>query len=258
MQKMTNDEDSVLCVDVGNTNVRFGLLSEMKVINSWSLLTEDLIANPEEFICLLPRKVEATAFCSVVPAADKIVKNALRTITGNPFRLTHDNCGNLPISYPNPEIIGQDRLANSLAAQKLYGTPAIVIDIGTAATFDIVSSEGGYEGGVIVPGPQVFIECLTQKAALIQNVKLPESPLNEAIGRSTSEAMALGLFYGFPAMIQGILEEVIVSLGVIEDRKSEVILTGGGAFRVGKIVTKHDPDLTLKGIALALQEQGFT
>ena len=154
--------------------------------------------------------------------------------------------------------MGQDRLANSLAAQKLYGTPAIVIDVGTAATFDIVSSKGGYEGGVIVPGPKVFIDCLTERAALLPKVTLPEAPLTEAIGRSTSEAMALGLVHGFPAMIQGVLEKVTFSLGIIDDGDSEVILTGGGAFRVGKIATKHDPDLTLKGIALAFQDQDST
>ena len=251
-------EESVLCVDIGNTNVRFGLVSGTRVKDSQTLFTEDLIANPEEFIRLLPREVKATAFCSVVPAADKIVHDALRAITPNPFRLTHDNCGNLPIRYPTPERVGQDRLANSLAAQKLYGTPAIVIDVGTAATFDIVSSEGGYEGGVIVPGPKVFIDCLTERAALLPKVTLPEAPLTEAIGRSTSEAMALGLVHGFPAMIQGVLEKVTFSLGIIDDGDSEVILTGGGAFRVGKIATKHDPDLTLKGIALAFQYQDST
>ena len=252
---MTIGAESVLCVDIGNTNVRFGLVSGTRVKNSQTLFTEDLIANPEEFVRWLPQEVKATAFCSVVPAADKIVQAALRTITPNPFRLTHDNCGNLPIRYPTPERVGQDRLANSLAAQKLYGTPAIVIDVGTAATFDIVSSEGGYEGGVIAPGPQVFIDCLTERAALLPRVTLPETPLTEAIGRSTSEAMALGFVHGFPAMIQGILEKVKASLSIIEDGDSAVILTGGGAFRVGKIATKHDPELTLKGIALAFQYQ---
>ena len=255
---MTIGEESVLCVDIGNTNVRFGLVSGTRVKDSRTLFTEDLIANPEEFIRLLPREVKATAFCSVVPAADKIVHDALRAITPNPFRLTHDNCGDLPIRYPTPERVGQDRLANSLAAQKLYGTPAIVIDVGTAATFDIVSSKGGYEGGVIVPGPKVFIDCLTERAALLPKVTLPEASLTEGIGRSTSEAMALGLVHGFPAMIQGILEKVKASLCIIEDRDSEVILTGGGAFRIGEIATKHDPDLTLKGIALAFQYQDST
>jgi type III pantothenate kinase len=252
---MTIAEESVLCVDIGNTNVRFGLVSGTRVKDSRTLFTEDLIANSEEFIRLLPREVKATAFCSVVPAADKIVHDALLAITPNPFRLTHDNCGDLPIRYPTPERVGQDRLANSLAAKKLYGTPAIVIDVGTAATFDIVSSEGGYEGGVIVPGPQVFIDCLTERAALLPKVTLPETPLTEAIGRSTSEAMALGLVHGFPAMIQGVLEKVKCSLSIIEDGDSEVILTGGGAFRVGGIATKHDLDLTLKGIAMAFQYQ---
>jgi len=252
---MTIGEESVLCVDIGNTNVRFGVVSGTSVKDSRTLLTEDLIVNPEEFIRLLPREVKATAFCSVVPNTDKLVHDALRAITPNPFRLTHDNCGDLPIRYPTPERVGQDRLANSLAAHKLYGTPAIVIDIGTAATFDIVSSEGGYEGGAIVPGPQAFIDCLTERAALLPKVTLPEASLTEGIGRSTSEAMALGFVHGFPAMIKGILEKVKASLSIIEDGDSEVILTGGGAFRIEEIATNHDPDLTLKGIALAFQDQ---
>ena len=252
---MTIGEESVLCIDIGNTHARFGMVSGTRVKDSRSLFTEELIANPEGFKRLLPPKVKATAFCSVVPAADKVVHNALRNITSNPFRLTHDNCGDLRISYPTPDRVGQDRLANSLAAQKLYGTPAIVIDVGTAATFDIVSSDGGYEGGVIAPGPQAFIDCLTEKTALLPAITLPETPLNEAIGRSTTEAMTLGVVHGFPAMIQGILKKVIYSLDIIEDGDSAVILTGGGAFRVGEIATKHDPDLTLKGIALAFQYQ---
>ena len=252
---MTISKESVLCVDIGNTNLRFGLVSGTRVEGSQTILTEDLIGNPEEFIRSLPREVKATAFCSVVPAADKIVHNALQAITPNPFRLTHENCGDLSISYPAPERVGQDRLANSLAAQKLYGTPAIVIDVGTAATFDIVSSSGGYEGGVIVPGPKVFIDCLTERTALLPKVTLPETPLAEAIGRSTSEAMALGLVHGFPAMIEGVLEKVRCSLRSIEDEDNKVILTGGGAFRVGEIAKIHDLDLTLKGIALAFQFQ---
>ena len=249
---MTVGNEPVLCVDVGNTNVRFGLVSEEEVRETGTLLTEKLIANPDNFFALLPREAKASAFCSVVPAADAIVQEALQAVAPPPsFRLTHETCGNLPVRYPDPARAGQDRLANALAARTLYGTPAIVLDVGTAATFDVVTTEHGYEGGVIVPGPQVLLECLKDRTAFLPRVPLPDTPPSEAIGRSTPEAMIIGLTHGFPAMIRGILEQIKPSLTRIENGKVKVILTGGGAFRVGELAATSDPDLTLKGIALA-------
>ena len=247
---MTARDEPVLCVDVGNTNVRFGLVSEEEVRETGTLLTEELLAKPDYFFASLPKGARASAFCSVVPPADAIVEETLQTVA-SPFRLTHETCGNLPIRYPDPALVGQDRLANALAVRSLYGTPAIVVDVGTAATFDAVTTEHGYEGGVIVPGPQVLLECLKNRTAFLPHVPLPETPPSEAIGRSTSEAMTIGLTHGFPAMIRGILEEVKHSLARIEQGKVKIILTGGGAFRVGKLAATSDPDLTLKGIALA-------
>ena len=98
---MTVGNEPVLCVDVGNTNVRFGLVSEKEVRETGTLLTEKLIANPDNFFASLPKGAQASAFCSVVPPADAIVGEALQTVA-SPFRLTHKTCGNLAIRYPNP------------------------------------------------------------------------------------------------------------------------------------------------------------
>ena len=123
--------------------------------------------------------------------------------------------------------------------------------MGTAATFDIVTKEYGYEGGVIVPGPQVLLECLQDRTALLPHVSLPKTQPREAIGRSTSEAMLIGMTLGFSAMVLGILEEVKISLTRLEKDNPLIITTGGGAFRISEIEAIDDPNLTLKGLALA-------
>ncbi len=250
---MTECKEPLLCVDVGNTNTRFGILESGKVRETQTLPTKQVMASPEDFQKILPKDAKKAAFCSVTPAADASVEEILHEISPEPFRLTFSNCGNLPIRYPKPTQIGEDRLANSLAARKIHGTPAIVIDVGTAATFDIVTTQHGYEGGVIVPGPQALLDCLQVQAALLPHVSIAQPAPQGQIGRSTSDAMLIGISIGFPGMIEAILAEVIPAVEKLEGGQIRKIATGGGGFRLNDLDMIHDPDLTLKGVELAYQ-----
>jgi len=248
-------------VDVGNTSVRYGVVSGDEVSETDFLPTRDLLGSTQDFVRRLSTlgQVDGTAYCSVVPDADAGIESALGAFASSTFRLTHENCGDLPIRYPNPGEIGKDRLANALATRTFHGTPAVVVDIGTAATFDLVTTAGGYEGGVIAPGPQILADCLAGHTALLPTIEFPARPPLEAIGRTTREAMEIGVAHGFRGMIRGILEEVLASLVRIEPGRARLILTGGGAHATGDLDDLgglHDPSLTLKGLAQASGMKG--
>lgn len=253
---MNSRSESILCVDAGNTNVRFGILRGDLVSSVGEISTSSLLGDPSSLAEILPKGGERTAFCSVVPAIDEPLETHLRKLSGSPpFRLTHLTCPALPVRYPAPSEVGQDRLANALAARRHYGSPAIVVDVGTAATFDLVSGEGGYEGGVILPGPQALVECLLNRAALLPLASLPDEPPENLVGRTTVDAIAIGAAHGFPAMIRDLLPKVKESLARIDPAPPKVILTGGGSFRLQDLPdVERDPDLTLKGVWLAASQ----
>mgnify|MGYP002818573606 CR=1 FL=1 len=253
---MNDPPPSILCVDAGNTNVRFGILRGDAVSSLGEIGATSLLETPSNLADALPREAARAAFCSVVPTLDARLEHHLLQLTGSPpFRLTHLSCPALPIRYPAPAEIGQDRLANALAARTYHGAPAIVIDVGTAATFDLVSAEGGYEGGVILPGPQALVDCLLNRAALLPRSSLPDEPPEDLVGRTTADAIAIGASHGFPAMIRDLLPKVKASLARIDPAPPKVILTGGGAFRLRDFPdAEPDPDLTLKGLWLAASQ----
>ncbi len=250
---MNGPSEPILCVDAGNTNVRYGILSGGLAYSVGEVPSDALLADPAGLAGVLPKGAQRAAFCSVVPALDRHLEEHLRLLSGAcPFRLTHLTCPALPVRYPEPSEVGQDRLANALAARTCHGAPAIVVDVGTAATFDLVSNEGGYEGGVILPGPQALIECLLDRTALLPLASLPDEPPEDLVGRTTADAIAIGASHGFPALIRDLLPKVKESLARIDPAPSKVILTGGGAFRLRDIPdTETDADLTLKGLWLA-------
>ena len=214
---MTECKEPLLCVDVGNTNTRFGIFESGEVRGARMLPTRQLMACPGDFQESLPKDAMKAAFCSVTPAADALVEEILQEITPNP-------------------------------------TPAIVIDVGTAATFDIVTTKHGYEGGVIVPGPQALLDCHQVQTALLPHVSITQPVPQEQIGRSTTEAMLIGISNGFPGMIEAILTKVIPAVEKLEGGEIRKVATGGGGFRLNNLDMIQDPDLTLKGIALAHQD----
>src|SRR5207247_10885949 len=131
-------------------------------------------------------------------------------------------CCGVGIDYPRPETIGPDRLANSVAVKHHFGAPAIVVDFGTAVTFDVVNREGSYVGGIIAPGLAAMTEYLHEKTALLPKIKIRE--IKRVIGKSTQEAMLIGAVHGYRGLVRALLQELKRELGV---RRLPVIATGG-------------------------------
>ena len=193
------------------------------------------------------RKVERIIVCSVVPKKNSVVRQA-----GGKTKILwlgpRINLG-VKIDYPKPDLIGADRLANAAAVAKLYGLPAIVVDFGTAVTFDIVSAKGAYIGGVIAPGLESMTNFLYHRTALLPRLSLREP--RRAIGKSTHAAMISGAVHGY----RGLVCEIIAQIKQEEFRrqKVKVVATGGYArliaARVPSIQAIH-PNLTLEGLRL--------
>jgi type III pantothenate kinase len=158
----------------------------------------------------------------------------------------------LIIKYDYPAEIGADRIANSVAAKEIYGYPAIVVDFGTATTFDILTPRGEYIGGVIAPGIEISSEALFSNAARLSKVDLnwPES----VVGKNTNDGVRAGILYGFLGQADFIIEKIIEELNKnYNDFKPEIIATGGLAFLMvskSKWIRTFDPDLTLKGLRI--------
>lgn len=153
------------------------------------------------------------------------------------------------IDYPQPRTIGADRLANAVGAKFLHGAPAIVVDFGTAVTFDVLTEEGNYAGGVIAPGLSAMTDYLHSRTALLPKVKLREP--RRAIGRSTKEAMQSGAVYGYRGLIKEIVQEIEREIGATQGVR--LIATGGDAKLIAgqtKLFDAVEPQLTLEGIRI--------
>lgn len=251
----------ILCIDVGNTSIHYGIVENESVQGTADFSTQEALdANGPQALQALLRPLieqsEGIAYCSVVPSLNPILEKILGESSDILFHLHCHNCPGLPIIYPKPTEIGQDRLANALAAQALYGLPAIVIDIGTAVSFDIVSSQG-YEGGIIAPGIGLMTRYLHEQTALLPQLEEADLiPPKIAIGKSTVEAMRLGVAIGFSGMIDALLERVITELKSREEKDPVVLATGGSSANLTAEwtnKTRFVENLTLKGLAVAYQ-----
>lgn len=192
-----------------------------------------------------------TLLCSVVPHKAEIIAATLSR-PDRPFhRLSYRSQLDISIDYPRPEQIGADRLANSLAAASMYDTPAIVIDFGTAVTFDIVTknTQGGisYAGGVIAPGLSAMSDYFVEKTALLPALDLHEP--DTAIGKSTEDAMTIGAVHGY----RGLVREIITEISKELPSKPYIICTGGDGATIAAgldLIDDYNPTLTLEGIRL--------
>ncbi len=247
-----------LCIDVGNTSIHYGLISGQNVQSAGHFPTHNFDSTPSaefaEVVAPLIAQAEGISYCSVVPAINENLCASLTEFAKPIFHLTCETCAGLDLAYPKPHEIGEDRIANAIAAQEFYSIPAIVIDMGTAVTFDIISSQG-YEGGIIAPGLAVMTHYLHEQTALLPELK-PEDLVNVegAIGKSTVEAMKLGVAVGFSGMIQSILDKVTDGLAERGESNPVVLSTGGSVANLTKEwVQKSEfvQDLTLMGLGVA-------
>lgn len=250
------------CIDLGNTHTHFGRVASTSGQSSPpQTVPTHLIDHPIDGLAPRLREdlsahgpVEGIAYCSVVPAANLHLRRTLEPFGLPVWQLTSQARLGVAISYPHPTEIGQDRLANAVAAQALVGAPAVVIDLGTAVTFDILTRAGGYEGGIIAPGPALMTRYLHERTAQLPLVEDLDAPIEQPIGRSTAEAMRIGAVLGFAGLIQGCLDAVTSELARRGERDPAVLLTGGAAALLqGRLrqPARNLPDLTLRGLAVA-------
>ena len=257
-------KSNLICVDLGNTTVHCGSFIGNEFLAERTLATEPVFREPQALHKLIeeiapPDKGPWDAsFCSVVPKANAQLEEVLSSCVETVFQLTSATCEGLTISYPNPTEVGADRLANAIAAQTHHGTPAIVIDLGTATTFDLVGSKSGYEGGIIAPGLALMTEYLAERTALLPKIDHDLSIPESFVGQSTQEAIRLGCSLGFPSMIQGILEGMLREVATREGTEPTVIVTGGTArklIRALEVSWPVDSLLTLRGLVEAYRCQ---
>lgn len=240
-----------LLIDISNSFTKVSVAMGSRIGQVHRIPTPELKA-PVLRTLVGNTKLDSVFLSSVVPAKNAIVLRAFPdAIVIGP----HLDLG-VGIDYPDPKSIGADRLANAAACAGLYGSPAIVVDFGTAVTFDVLSATGDYIGGVIAPGLNAMTEYLHEKTALLPLVELKEPKV--AVGRSTRDAMLSGAVHGYRGLIREILAQITAE--TFRGKKPIVVATGGDAKLIaGKLplFDKVDPLLTLRGILLiAKRNQG--
>lgn len=247
----------LLAIDIGNTNIVFGIFEEKKLIRSWKVKTERNKTCDEYGITLLsllslsgPKKseIKSTILCSVVPPLTPVFQDLSRSLFGiNPLVVGPGLKTGMAILYENPLEVGADRVVGAIAAYEKYGGPCIVVDFGTATTFDAVSSKGEYLGGSIAPGIQISAEALYIKTAKLPRIEIKKP--KEAIGRTTVASMQSGLYFGYIGLISNIIEEIKKELS----GEAVVISTGGFAAQIGKKIKSinfQEPNLTMDGLRI--------
>jgi len=236
-----------LLVDNSNTRTKFALgdASGLLPFRDW-LPTSDIGAESLE-AKLGAIEFQGSLVCSVVPAKAAVLQEFLGR-RGTVHRLDSTSDTGLAIDYPEPSRIGADRLANAIAVAARHGVPAIVIDFGTAVTFDVVAAGPTYCGGVIAPGLGAMQDYLGQRTALLPRIELAEP--RAAIGKSTVEAMQAGAVFGYRGLVREIIDRIRREMA----GDPRVIATGGDAALIARGLPEIDgvdPDLTLEGIRLA-------
>ena len=253
----------LLAVDIGNTNITLGLFRNGSLASTRRATTHAR-SSADELEHLLDAllrlddaafaDVSAISACSVVPALT-VALESVAARRERPLLVAAPGTVPLAIRVERPAEVGADRLVNALAVARIHGTPAIVVDFGTATTLDCVAADGAYVGGAIAPGLELGLEALAARTAKLPRIEL-KAP-DRAIGRDTVSAMQSGTIFGYQALAAGLIvrirRELAESAGV-EPRDVRVILTGGLSAapwaRAIDGVDAIDPDLTLKGLAI--------
>ncbi len=237
----------LLAIDIGNTNISFGIFEMMKLSSRFDIPTKSYSSKK-----LKPRlakfKLDDCIICSVVPKMTNRLQKDIRDSLAKPaYILGKDLLVPIKNLYRFKKQVGQDRLVNAFAAAIKYGTPLITIDFGTAATFDVVSRKKEYLGGMILPGLEISLEALSRHTALLPKIKL-KAPA-EFIGRDTKNSILSGLIHGFAALTDELVARLKKKIG----GKIKVVATGGNIaliLRFCKNIDFIEKELTLNGLAL--------
>lgn len=247
----------LLAVDIGNTHTVFGIFGDDgELINHWRI-SSDPNKTSYEYLIVFERifeiykidksKIIGAIISSVVPQLGKSISSCINKLMNiKPLELTDELNLGLEIKYKNPAEVGADRIANAVAVKKLFKTPAIVVDFGTAITFDILSKEGDYLGGMIMPGFNISAEALHHQTAKLPQVQVKKP--SELIGKDTITSIQSGMYYGFIGAVEGNIQRIKKELNFGE---CDIIATGGLAGIMSEdtnIFTSIEPFLTLYGL----------
>ncbi|KPK46920.1 MAG: type III pantothenate kinase [Dehalococcoidia bacterium SM23_28_2] len=247
----------LLAIDVGNTHVTLGTFEGDNLKASWRLATDVnrladeygvLMVNLLSHESIAPEEIDSAVIASVVPDLDPVFEAVCRRYFDvRPLMVSTGVRTGLRILYDSPREVGADRVADAVAAIKLYTPPLVLVDLGTATVFDAISKEGEYLGGAIAPGLVIAAEALFQRAARLYRVELVR-PKN-AIGRNTAAAVQAGVIYGYVGLVEAIVRRFKEELG----GEAKVVATGGWAEMVAQetdVIDVVDPNLTLTGLRL--------
>ena len=246
----------ILLFDIGNTHTHIGLANGRRVLKQTDIPTPAWFSGSAGALVKKitgGAKLEGAVLCSVVPRATPLVRKTVRALWQlEVLELTAQTLRGVGIDYPKPNSIGSDRLANAVAAKFYFGAPVVVVDFGTAVTFDVVNAKGDYVGGIIAPGLAAMTDYLHEKTALLPKIKIRE--VKSAIGKSTEEAMRIGAVQGYRGLVRELIGELKHELRV---KKLPVIATGGYAKLIAAKmpeISAVEPSLTLAGLRLVWQQ----
>ena len=247
----------LLTIDAGNTNTVFGVHDGKDLRAHWRLTTRReqtadeygvLVRNLFGGSGVDPKQIAGVALASVVPPLTPVLVELSRDYLGqDPLVVEPGVRTGMPILYEPPGDVGADRIVNGVAALAQYGGPVVIVDFGTATTFDVITRKGEYAGGVICPGVGISADALFQRAARLPRVDV-RNP-GRVIGRSTVASIQSGLYFGYAAMVEGIIARIRAEL----DEPARVVATGGlAATLAGDVpsIEAVDPVLTLTGLRL--------
>lgn len=245
----------LLLFDIGNTNTHLGLANGRRILRQADMPTASWLNGSARDLLLhfVDRAViDRAALCSVVPKATPLVLKAVWQLWKlDVLELTPKTLRGVGIDYPKPNSIGPDRLANAVAARHRFGAPVVVVDFGTAVTFDVVNGKGDYVGGIIAPGLAAMTDYLHEKTALLPRIKIRD--INTAIGRSTEKAMLVGAVHGYRGLVRELIRDLKREL---KTTRLPVVATGGYARLIAaKLpeISAVEPNLTLEGLRLCCQ-----
>ena len=251
----------LLAIDVGNTNVVLGVFARTRLTRSWRLATSRertadeiglMVSNLLDRAGITPARIDGVVLASVVPQLTGAMIDMCRRYLGaEPLNLEPGVTTGMPNLYDNPAEVGADRIVNGMAAYERFGRarrePLIVVDFGTATTFDAITAKGEYLGGVICPGIGISADALFQRAARLPRIDVRKPA--QVIGRTTVTSMQSGLFFGYVGMVEGLVHRLRTELG----GRAYVVATGGLAEVIAPethVVDVVDRDLTMHGLRL--------